>query len=140
MIKTKVGSFDTIYSELYHYFPVDEQQVPNTDEVPNTAALYRNEGSRKQPLLPQEYVWWDLMSVMVHATSLYGPTDEPENMSLSFLKEDHPAIALIWTDRSELKKIFQTDKTLFVQQLKKGRATPFNDQMKMSRFWNEYDM
>ena len=77
---------------------------------------------------------------MVHATSLYGPTDEPENMSLSFLKEDHPAIALIWTDRSELKKIFQTDKNLFVQQLKKGRATPFNDQMKMSRFWNEYDM
>jgi hypothetical protein len=56
------------------------------------------------------------------------------------LKENHPAIALIWTDRSELKKIFQTDKNLFVQQLKKGRVTPFNDQMKMSRFWNEYEM
>jgi hypothetical protein len=80
--KTKVGSFGTIYSELYHYFPVDEQQ---DEQVPNTAALYRNIGSRKQPLLPQEYVWWDLMSVMVHATSLYyGPKDEPENMPLSF--------------------------------------------------------
>jgi hypothetical protein len=80
-------------------------------------------------------VWWDIMSVMVHA-SLH----EPEHTSLSLLKEDNPAIALIWTNRSELKKMFQTDKTPFVQQLKKGRATPFNDQMKMSRFWNEYDM
>jgi hypothetical protein len=79
---TKIGSFDTIiYSELYHYFPVDEQQ---DEQVPNTAALYRNEGSRKQLFLPQEYVWWGLMSVMVHATSLYGPKDEPEHTSLSF--------------------------------------------------------
>ena len=62
--KTKVGSFDTIYSELHHYFPVDELQ---DEQVPNTAALYQN---KARVILPQEYVWWDLMSVMVHATSL----------------------------------------------------------------------
>lgn len=78
------------------------------------------------------------MSVMVHATSLYGQKDGPEGMSLSFLKEDHPAIALIWTQRSALKKTFQTDKNLFVQLLKNAMVTPFNDQMKMSRYWNEY--
>jgi hypothetical protein len=44
--KRKVGSFDTIYSEMYHYVSVEEQK---DERVPNTAALYRNDSSRKQP-------------------------------------------------------------------------------------------
>ena len=79
------------------------------------------------------------MSVMIHATSLYGPRQTPDEMSMSFLKEDHPAIALIWTPRAILKKTSKTDTALFVQQLQKARASPFNETMKMSRYWNEYN-
>jgi hypothetical protein len=79
------------------------------------------------------------MSVMVHATSLYGPRDTPDEVALSFLQADHPAIAMMWTPRAVLRKTFKSDTALFVQQLQKARASPFNDTMKMSRYWNEYD-
>jgi hypothetical protein len=60
---------------------------------------------RTTPLLSQEYVWCDLMLVvMVHATSLYGPRDTSDEAALSFLQANHPAILpaiiaiMMWTD------------------------------------------
>lgn len=43
------------------------------------------------------------------------------------MQANHPAIAMMWTPRTLLKKTFKSDTALFVQKLKKARASPFKD-------------
>ena len=70
-------SFMQMYvdEEEQGHFDCDDTPVEKVQQ-PNVSSCFRNLGPRQQPLLPKEYIWWDLMVVMV-ATELYKPEEEP---------------------------------------------------------------
>ena len=89
--------------ELYHgtYFQSDQCTPRRLSRI-----AHNNLESLAEILKSCEYVWWDLMTVMVHTTS-FCESKISEIVTLAFLKLDHPALEHIWTPKTSLKKIMR---------------------------------
>jgi hypothetical protein len=102
-------------------------------------------------LTHEEYIWWDLMTQLIHSSTLYTPLSHlPEapkevtsqTRTLGFLDVQHHMLSWMWMD--EKRDMYTKQKKMYEVMMRKANTPNFsleNRDHMMTRFWkgDDYD-